>query len=490
MSSSDSSAIRTDTKAWLHFAGLGGSGMSGLAQFHARAGGPTTGSDRAFDQGERQEVRSRLEGLGIGIFSQDGSFSSAAEPGEICAGQTCAAVVVSTAVEDKVPDIAAARELGIPILHRSELLARYVTDHRTIAVSGTSGKSTVTAMLFTILRDCGLDTGLLTGGPLTALVNDGLIGNAWAPAGSDQGDGPPFLVIEADESDGSLVRYHPWAGIILNLGLDHKDPAEIMAMFEVFRDNVSGPLIVGADDNLADLAAGAEVFGIGEGDDRAGTWARDVEPSPTGSDFRIENVRFHLPAPGLYNVRNATAAIAAGRACGLTLEQMAPAVAGFAGVSRRFEKVGDAAGVEVIDDFAHNPDKIAAALAAAHDRLGSSGGRVLAVFQPHGFGPTRFLRDALVETFAAALAPEDVLWLPEIYFAGGTVTRDISAGDIVDEVRGLGREARFLADRAQLPPAIAAEARSGDLVLVMGARDPSLTEFGRTILLELGKADG
>jgi len=152
--------------------------------------------------------------------------------------------------------------------------------------------------------------------------------------------------------------------------------------------------------------------------------------------------------------------------------------------------VGAAAGVQVIDDFAHNPDKIAASLAAARDRLGNSGGRVLAVFQPHGFGPTRFLRDALVETFAASLGPEDVLWLPEIYFAGGSVTRDISAGDLVDGIRGLGADARFLPARDDLPPAIAAEARPGDLVLVMGARDPSLTEFSRKILVELEKTVG
>ncbi len=486
MSSFDSADIPIGADAWLHFAGLAGSGMSGLAQYHAQAGGATTGSDRAFDQKERPEIRARLENLGIGIFSQDGSFPTAAEPGGMCAGQTCAAVVVSTAIEDRVPDIAAAREKDIPILHRSELLARYVTDHRTIAVSGTSGKSTVTAMVFTILRACGLNTGLLTGGPLTALVNEGHIGNAWAPT---PGNGTPFLVIEADESDGSLVRYHPWAGIILNLGLDHKAPEEIMDMFEVFRENVSGPLIVGADANLAELARDFEVFGIG-GDGRPGTWAENVSLGPGGSDFQVEGVAFRLPAPGLYNVHNATAALAACRACGLTLEQMAPALAEFAGVSRRFESVGHAAGVEVIDDFAHNPDKIAAAVAAAHDRLGQSGGRVLAVFQPHGFGPTRFLRDALVATFATSLGSDDVLWMPEIFFAGGSVTRDISSGDLVNDICRRGRDARFLPERDNLPPAIAAEARPGDLVLVMGARDPSLTEFSRTILFELGKADG
>jgi UDP-N-acetylmuramate--alanine ligase len=140
-------------------------------------------------------------------------------------------------------------------------------------------------------------------------------------------------------------------------------------------------------------------------------------------------------------------------------------------------------GVEVIDDFAHNPDKIAAALAAARDR---TSGRVLAVFQPHGFGPTRFLREALVETFVTELRAEDVLWLPEIYFAGGTVTRDISAADLVRGVAGAGRDARFRASRSDLPALVAAEARPGDLVLVMGARDPGLTGFCREIIAALG----
>jgi UDP-N-acetylmuramate--alanine ligase len=474
--------------SWLHFAGVGGSGMSGLAQFHALAGGSVTGSDRAFDQGQRQEIRRKLEDLGIGILPQDGRFPAAGEPGGICAGKTCTAVVVSTAVEDRVPDIATARDSRIPLLHRSELLAKYVAGHRAIAVSGTSGKSTVTAMVFTILEACGRNPGLLTGGPVAALVNKGRLGNAWAP-GPPPDQGPPFLVIEADESDGSLVRYHPWAGVILNLGLDHKEPAEVMAMFQTFRNNVGGPLVVAAEANLASLAEGAELFGIGD-DDRPGTWASGVELKPDGSDFLVDGIPFHLPVPGLYNVKNAAAALAVGRSCGIDLPQMAPPLAAFAGVARRFVSVGAAAGVEVIDDFAHNPDKLAAALGAAHDRVTAAQGRVLAVFQPHGFGPTRFLRGALIETFATELDADDVLWLPEIYFAGGTVTRDISSAELVDEIRRLGRDARFGADREELPAAIAAEARPGDLVLVMGARDPSLTEFCRMILEELDKKAG
>ncbi len=462
---------------WLHFAGAGGSGMSALVQFHALAGGAATGSDRAFDRGERPEMRAALEQLGVVITPQDGSFLTARPGG-------CDAVVVSTAVEDEVPDVAAARAAGVPILHRSELLARYVAQHRTVAVSGTSGKSTVTAMVFAILQHAGLGPGLLTGGALTGLQEQGHLGNAWAPAPPDAGD--PLLVIEADESDGSLVRYRPWCGVVLNLGLDHKSPAEVLAMFRVFRERTAGPFVLGAAPNLDELADGAVRFGLAaERAGRIGVFAADLELAGDHVRFSLGGTAFTVPQPGRHTVLNACAAVAAARAAGVDDAVAAAALAGFRGVARRFVSLGTAGGVEVIDDFAHNPDKIIAALAAARGRL-AAGGRVLAVFQPHGFGPTRFLKDALVEAFAGALAPADVLWLPEIFYAGGTVSRDISAADLVAGIAAGGRDARFLAERAGLPAAIAAEARPGDLVLVMGARDPSLTDFGRAVLRELG----
>ncbi len=466
--------------------------MSALALLHAggcrTTGGRTTGSDRAFDHGERGAIRRALTAAGVEIRPQDGSGLS--EP----SGRRCDAVIVSTAVEDAVPDLKVARKLGIPILHRSELLARHVETHRTIAVSGTSGKSTVTAMVFAILHEAGYGPGLLTGGALAELTARGHLGNAWAPtrptdpvAAADPG--PPWLVIEADESDGSLVRYRPHVGVVLNLGLDHKPPAEVLDMFAAFKARTRGAFVMPADENLASLREGSVFFGLQ--DQRpaglAGTWAADVDPRPRESRFTIDGVRFRLPHPGIHNVLNAAAAVAACRACGLTVEQAAGPLAEFQGVARRFQPMGTARDIEVIDDFAHNPDKIAAALAAAHRRLPHPDrGRILAVFQPHGFGPTRFLRDALVSTFASCLRPRDILWLPEIFFAGGTVTRDISSAELAGAVTGHGRDARFIPDRAGLPSAIAGEARPGDLVLVMGARDPSLTDLCRDILVALG----
>lgn len=468
-------AVNIGPNARLHFVGAAGSGMSALAQFHALRGGRTTGSDRAFDRGQLPVLRAQLEKLGVEIVPQDGALLHAAP------GERPDAVVASTAIESAVPDVAAARKTGVPLLHRSELLARYVESHRTLAISGTSGKSTVTAMVFHLLRAGGLQPGLLTGGALAGLQREGHVGNAWAPGPRD--DGPPWLVIEADESDGSLVRYRPWGGAILNLGLDHKEPAEILAMFRTFSQRTPGPLLVGADEQLAELRREGLVFGIDDGGREDADWfARDLELLPDRSRFTLRGVRYELPLAGRYNVLNATAALALAAQTGLEPGSLREALAGFAGVARRFQSLGTAGGVEVIDDFAHNPDKIAAALAAARIR---TRGRILAFFQPHGFGPTRFLRTALVKTFATDLRPQDVLWMPEIYFAGGTVTRDLSAADLIGEIAAAGRDARFGADRVTLAGAIAAEARTGDLVLVMGARDPSLTGFGRGIVDEL-----
>jgi UDP-N-acetylmuramate--alanine ligase len=163
------------------------------------------------------------------------------------------------------------------------------------------------------------------------------------------------------------------------------------------------------------------------------------------------------------------------------LAAMVEPLAAFAGVARRFQTVGVVRGVEVVDDFAHNPAKLEAAIATAKARAG----RVLAVYQPHGFGPTRFLRPDLVAAFARALGPQDRLWLLEIFYAGGTARRDLSAADIASELAARGVQAAFT-ERAELPARIAAEATEGDLVLIMGARDPSLTDLARTVLQRLG----
>jgi UDP-N-acetylmuramate--alanine ligase len=443
-----------------HYAGVGGSGMSALAQFQAMLGGRASGSDRGFDSGEREDARQQLARLQIKVWPQDGSGLA----------DDCGALVVSTAVEDTVPDVAAAKARALPIVHRSEMLAHWVSEFRSVAVSGTSGKSTTTAMTFEILRGAGRDPSVITGGDLVTLQDSGFWGNAWA------GKGP--LVVEADESDGSLVRYQPAVSVCLNLSRDHRSEDEVAAMFRVLKRRTREAFVCGEEGIPDDLREGALIFGFGQGAAVRGT---DLALGPASTHFRVDGVEFVLPVPGTHNVENALGAIAACRALGVALHEMVTPLAGFRGVARRFQSLGVARGIEVIDDFGHNPAKIAASLATARLRAQ----RVLAVYQPHGYGPTRFLRDGFVDTFATRTAPDDRVWLLEIFYAGGTAVRDFSAADLVRDIAARGRQAEFAPSREWLISRIVEEARAGDLVLVMGARDPSLTTFAQQVLAAL-----
>ncbi|MBI4387308.1 MAG: hypothetical protein HY551_07985 [Elusimicrobia bacterium] len=462
----------------VHFIGIAGSGVSALAQFHVMGGGRATGSDRAFDRGEAAEVREKLGELGVRVFPQDGSALDGSH----------AYAVASAALEEENPEMRRARELSIEVRHRADELARHVSAGRAIAVAGTSGKSTVAAMAFEILDHVGLSPSIIAGGELLALKERGLMGNALRGR-SD------LLVVEADESDGTLARYRPWLGVLLNVSKDHKEVAELKRMFADFRGRC-GEFAAQALAEFEDFMPGSLAFRVEAGGPPprgvAGAreeWvARDVRLGPEGSRFSVSasgsrgEARFSIPVPGLYNVENALAAAATCGRVGVSLEAAAAALARFKGVSRRFERVGMAGGIEVVSDYAHNPVKLEAALRAAHLRAR----RVLAVFQLHGYAPARFLKNELIESLSAALSPEDVLWMPEIFYAGGTVRKDISADDIVRAVAARGRKAFFAADRGEIVAALVREARPGDLVLVMGARDPGLPGFARRLLAELG----
>ena len=446
----------------LHFAGVAGSGMSALAQFAVMKGGRASGSDRSFDRNQRPEARAQLEALGVAIHPQDGAG---------LAGD-CAALVVSTAVEEDVPDVAAARRLGVPVLHRSELLAHFVARYRTVAITGTSGKSTTVAMVFEILRGAGLDPSVITGGELVTLQREGRWGNAWAGA-SD------LLVIEADESDGSVVRYHAAVGVILNLQKDHKEMDAVAEMFRAFRAQVREAVVVGEAENLAEFATGATVSGFGEGADFR---AENLRLEADGSAFQVRGVPFRLPVPGRHNVENAIAAIAACAALGVPLAAMVAPLAAFQGVARRFQVLGTRRGVTVVDDFGHNPAKVVASIQTAHLRVAAVEGRVLVVFQPHGFGPLKFLRAEFAEAFATELAPRDRLWFLEVFYAGGTAARDISSAEVIGDIAARGVAAELAPSRDWLVGRLAAEAKAGDLILLMGARDPSLTDLAKAIL--------
>lgn len=447
-----------DPELRVHFVGIAGAGMSALAELRLLAGGRVSGSDRFFDQGRMTDERDRLLRTGITLFPQDGSGVDDAD-----------LVVASTAVEAAVPDLARARELGRPVRHRSELLAAHVTAAPCIAITGTSGKSTTVGFVFAALRAAGLDPALLTGGELLDLRDERRRGNAAV------GQGP--LVVEADESDRSLVRYAPELGVVLNLHKDHLPAAEVLEAYDTFASR-SRRLVIADDPELAPLRSRHEALSFGFGPEAAfrGRHRRGENGAPdvlglVGIDLSVD-----LPFPGRHTASNALAALAAVQALGGDLAAAAAGIAEFRGIHRRFEILGHPRGVRVVDDFAHNPAKIAAALAAARDGRG----RRLVYFQPHGFAPTKFFRTELVEAFARALEPEDRAWIAPIYYAGGTAVRDISSDDLVADLRARGVHAD-VRPREGIAAAIIAEARPGDTVLGMGARDPDLHDFARSI---------
>ncbi len=431
--------------------------MSALAQLRAFAGDAVTGSDRLADQSGLGPERARLEAAGIKIFPQDGSGLAAGTE----------RVVVSTAIERDNRDLARAAELGAPVVHRADELAELAARHRTVAIAGTSGKSTVTAMTWHILQETNREPSLATGANLLSLRKRGLVGNAW------KGESD-LLVMEADESDGTLTRYAAEVGVLLNISKDHKELAELESLFRTFREK-SRRFVACADASaLAGFWKGSRTYGFSAGDLRGS----GLELTRDASTFVVADATVRVPAPGLHNAENALAAIAACEALGVPVADAAAALGTFGGVGRRFEVVGAARGVEVIDDFAHNPEKVRAVLAAARLRAR----RVLAVFQLHGFAPARFLKDEFLSAFTDSLGPDDRLWLPDIYYVGGTAAKDVSAADYADTLTRRGRWARNVGSRAEIARQIAVEARAGDVVLVLGARDPSLSGFAADIL--------
>lgn len=440
--------------------------MSALSQIAAMEGRAVSGSDRDFDNDRNMGWKASLEKLGIKIFPQNGSGVDA----------DTAELAVSTAIEDSNPEIARAKNFGAKIIHRSELLAHYVDSFRTVAVGGTSGKSTVVGMVFTILEEAGLGPSVITGGPLVALQEKGLIGNAWRGKGD-------ILVIEADESDGTIEKYKPVAGIILNISKDHKEVPVLKEIFRKFAANSKKVYINGDAPELADFRAGAEVFGM----ENPGTQLQSLSLEMFGSSLKMGGVDFEIPAPGLYNVQNALAAVRVCLDFGVTLEACAAGLAKYKGIQRRFQRIGEAAGILVVDDYAHNPAKVAAVLGAL--RAGGKR-RIIAVYQPHGFAPTRLLKKELIEAFAANLREDDVIFMPEIFYAGGTVAKDISSKYLVDELSKLGKKAFYFERRADIAGRAAGLARPGDIFIVMGARDWTLSDFAKELFEKIkGKAE-
>ncbi|MBD3422134.1 MAG: UDP-N-acetylmuramate--alanine ligase [Chitinivibrionales bacterium] len=440
-----------------HFIGILGSGMSALAQYCVWNGYGVSGSDRMIQAPEAQRTRTCLEALGCNVFTQDGSGI----------GSATQAVIVSTAIEDSNPDISQAAELNLPVFHRSELLAAIVNTKKTIAVAGTSGKSTVCALVFELLCAAGNNPSLISGAPLNRLEAQGHIGNAWLGT-SD------LLVVEADESDGSLVRYHPAVTVFLNVSKDHQDVDQSLELFATLAQQ-SQRVLRNEDQPMLKSLRADMTFGWNE---QADVYPDSVAPGRLESTLRVHNVEYRVPLPGRHNLDNALAALAVCSFVGCNMEKVREGLSRYRGIARRFTLCQVSDDIVVVDDFAHNPDKIAAALRAAH----SIGQRVIAIYQPHGFKPTAFMRRELVDAFAAGLNERDLLLLLPIYYAGGTAQKSISSADLARDLSGVSRAGISCPQSKDSALAlIRSIARTGDCIISMGARDPGLSAFAGRI---------
>jgi UDP-N-acetylmuramate--alanine ligase len=454
------------------FSGIGGSGMLPLASIVRASGAKVSGSDRSLDAGRTPEKFDYLRSLGIQLYPQDGS---GLQPGMT--------LVTSAAVEETVPDVVRAKELGLAHLRRPEFLAELLNSaQRGVAVGGTSGKSTVTGMIGWILHACHRQPTVMNGAVMKNFVTPS------APFASALVGDPELFVSEVDESDGSIALYRPEIAVLTNISLDHKEMDELRQLFAHFL-NASRRAVLNLDDPevraLSETVPVDKVIGYGFDSPGADFMGKDVRHEPDGVSFAVEaegeRHEVQLKVPGRHNASNALGAIAAARAIGVTVQDAAAALARFEGLRRRLETVGSAGGVTVIDDFAHNPDKIAASLAT----LRAHPGRLLIMFQPHGFGPLRKMGEPLADAFAAGMAGDDRLYLPEPVYQGGTVDRTRGSDWLAGEINERGGHAEHIPERAKIGEALIGEAKPGDRIVVMGARDDSLIDFARELVERL-----
>ena len=442
------------------FIGIAGTGMSAIAQYLKLAGHNVSGSDRQFIDGEFNSTKEALSKEGIICYPQNG----------LGVNDTTDIVVVSTAVEDTVPEVIAAKQLGKRILKRSALLASIALEKRTIAVGGTSGKSTTTAMLFDILEYAGLNTSIIGGAGLTRLIDQGKIGNAAFGEGE-------WLILEADESDGSIVQYRPEIGLLLNVDKDHQEIESLMELFNVFRKNSTNFIVNLSHPLSASLSAKSNFDFSYTSDEYNKIQATGFYQKDEAISFHIDDVLFSMNLIGRHNMENALAAISVAASIGVSYAISSAALKNFKGIYRRHQVFGTRNGVTLIDDFAHNPIKCAKSIEACQP----ISEKLIAWFQPHGYGPTKFLRHDFVDELAKVIRPQDEIWMSEIYYAGGTAVKDISANDLIQDLKARGVNAFFVPDREVLIDTIRPHLTSSTTLLLMGARDPSLGNFAKEV---------
>lgn len=447
------------------FIGIGGTGMSRLALFMQKTGMRIAGSDRAYTPDTQHPQILRLIQSGIPVFAQDG--------GGI--GTHVKRIVISAAVEADNPELRIAESMGIPVITRSAALAEIFNSLTGWGITGTSGKTTTTGMAAAAARWCAVPHHLYAG--------DDLCGDSGEKITQDT---RPLstMICEIDESDGSPTLYHSDRLIITNISEDHKTIEELRTIFLTAAQQTHNEIILNADCVESCRLAGQlpnnkkATFGIGANADFR---ALNIERRPTGSAFTCNGTPYTLCVPGTHNIYNALAVIALFVSAGLPEPDIARGLAGFRGMKRRLELVAERGGIRIYDDYSHNPDKIAAALST----LKAHGGRVHWIFRPHGYGPMLLFRNELCRIARKVLDADDTVYMLDIFDAGGTAKRTIHTTDLAKDFRASGLTVEYVSDPDRLPEQVAPRVRTGDTIVVMGARDPYLSRYARDIASEV-----
>ncbi len=449
----------------VHFIGIAGIGMSAIAQV-LLDDYEVSGSDRAFDNNIDLEFKALLENINIKIHKQDGSGID----------KNTNLVIYSSSIESNIPDLQKAKELNITCIHRSDMLATIFNKGYGIAISGTSGKTTSCAFLGYMLYRSNFDPKMINGGKAINFCEMGLIGNAYCGK-------TKHIVIEADESDGTLVKYIPNISIITNIDLDHKPIEELYSLFTSFANNTKDYLIINADclhtRNIAHSFANKNIISFGL-DKSADYVIGDILLNKDSSSFSLNKDGFRLSISGYHNILNCIPSIIVGDILNIKRDIIKDSILGFKGVEGRLNIVNTIKGIDIISDYAHNPSKIRASIECVRiDREG-----IIVIFQPHGFAPTRLMRDDYIKTFTDCLTDKDIIFITEILYQGGTVDRDISSREIVEAINKGDKLAYFFYSREDIinflnrNPTLLSDKQA---ILVMGARDNTLRDFSRGI---------
>jgi UDP-N-acetylmuramate--alanine ligase len=437
------------------FCGVGGSGMSALAVAMLSRGANVLGSDRNYDRGLFSDHYQNLINKGVTMSPQDGTGVS----------HDLDALVVSSAVEPSIPDVRAAQDKNIPIIKRAELLAELSNSAYSITVGGTNGKSTVTAMIGWVLSDCGFDPTILNGGGMLNFDRENAV------IGKSE-----TMVLETDESDGSITNFHPDIAVLTNISEDHKSMDELMDVFGTYLSQSKNQVLNIDCPNVRALATqfpDAVQYSLSSLRRRPESKA-DVDCGLRRND----GDELNLIVPGRHNISNALAALEVAKICEVNEAQAIKSLNHFKGVVSRLEVIGRTdRNMTVIDDFGHNPDKIGASLAT----LKEEGRRLILMYQPHGFTPTLQQKDRLINVFSQYLDKNDVFYMPEIFYAGGTVEKLISSRDIIQVLKEKGLKAHFFDNKSDIQDEIIKNAQENDTICIMGARDDGLRAMARAI---------